>query len=105
MLCRVVCFAAHAYIHTYRGRNRPVDRPIEATTLIARAHQHTHEPQTGKKRRTDDLTIEEQVERFPFLKDAPLEGGKCVHPFPLPPHLPLLCVRIGPVEIEIVPPP
>lgn len=33
------------------------------------------EKMTGRKRRTDELTIEEQVERFPFLKDAPLEGG------------------------------
>jgi hypothetical protein len=32
----------------------------------------------GVKRRSDELTIEEQVERFPFLKDAPLEGGECV---------------------------
>lgn len=53
------------------------------TLLVGRlalvsVHAHKHHTQTGKKRRTDDLTIEEQVERFPFLKDAPLEGGRCV---------------------------
>lgn len=30
--------------------------------------------QTGKRKR-DEATVDEMVERFPFLKNAPMEGG------------------------------
>ena len=66
---------AHAYILIHPLLSRNLAKKKRDPKFSMNAKPTELERVTGKRRR-EELTVEEQVERFPFLKDAPLEGGE-----------------------------